>query len=87
MCRMSHVTCHICHLSHVISFILFLFFKMSELVSGGSVINGAQPRLIKGLKGSFEIGASSFVFYRGSPQKEGGLKNLEYAGLSWNMLE
>ena len=46
--NLSRVTCHVspvtCHLSHVTCFLLFVFFdKIVELVSGGSVINGAYP--------------------------------------------
>ena len=42
-CHISHVTCHLsrvtCHMSH---FFLF-FYKVLELIGGGSVINGAYP--------------------------------------------
>ena len=34
-CHMPHVTCHVSHVPHVIMF----FYKVLELVGGGSVIN------------------------------------------------
>ena len=45
MCHMSRVTCHMscvtCHVSHVACiFCLFCFYKLVELLGGGSVING-----------------------------------------------
>ena len=45
MCHMSHVTCHMshvtCHISHVTCHMSQE--EVVELVSGGSVINGAYP--------------------------------------------
>ena len=52
MCHVSRFTCHMscvmCHLSHVTFFPFFfwslkIFYKVVELVGGGSVINGAYP--------------------------------------------
>ena len=44
LCCMSHVTCHwscvTCRMSHIT---LYIFYKVVELVSEGSVINGAYP--------------------------------------------
>ena len=46
MCHMSRVTCHMsrvtCHVSHVTIF-FFKFYKMVQLISGGSIINEAYP--------------------------------------------
>ena len=48
MCHVSHVAFHVsrvtCHLSHVTyNFFIFIFFKVGELVGGGSVINEPYP--------------------------------------------
>ena len=45
MCQVSHVRYHMsgvtCQVSHVTYF--YFFYKVVELVGGGSVINGAYP--------------------------------------------
>ena len=51
MCHMSRVRCHVscvmCQVSSVISPPPF-FDKVGELAGGGSVINGAYPRMVFG---------------------------------------
>ena len=39
MCHVSHVTCH----GQLVPFFLLLFYKVVDLIGGGSVINGAFP--------------------------------------------
>ena len=47
--QVPHVMCHVSHVSYHMSNVtckyclLVFFYKVAELVSGGSVINGAYP--------------------------------------------